>query len=97
MLSIKTSALAVLLPLAAALRISAPANPVSGAVTEITWTLDGLPANQDFTIFLTPSNDPFNLKGILAQNVDYTLQTITVTLPDIGPMNNLVVKAVQPE
>ncbi|KAL4264848.1 hypothetical protein AB1N83_004030 [Pleurotus pulmonarius] len=94
---LKASLLAILPTLAAALRISVPTNPVSGAVTDITWTLDGLPANRNFTIFLMRADDPFGLKGILATSVDYTVQAITVTLPDIGAFSNLVVKAVQPD
>ncbi|KAF4562933.1 hypothetical protein EYR40_007354 [Pleurotus pulmonarius] len=83
---LKASLLAILPTLAAALRISVPTNPVSGAVTDITWTLDGLPANRNFTIFLMRADDPFGLKGILATSVDYTVQAITVTLPDIGAL-----------
>ncbi|KAF4598956.1 hypothetical protein EYR38_007369 [Pleurotus pulmonarius] len=97
MFFLKATLLTIIPTLAVALRISAPTNPVSGESTDITWTLDGLPANQDFTIFLMRADDPFGLLGILAEDVDYTLQTVMVTLPDIGPANNLVIKAVQPD
>ncbi|KAL0955476.1 hypothetical protein HGRIS_001717 [Hohenbuehelia grisea] len=75
------------------LQLNVPSNPVSGAITDITW-INQPNDHETWTLFLMNASYIWGLKGILATFVDPAPGIIQVTLPNLGAMDNLVLKAV---
>ncbi|KAF8890101.1 hypothetical protein BD779DRAFT_1785146 [Infundibulicybe gibba] len=74
----KLSLLALVAPLVSALTINAPTDPTSGGSVTITWTT----TSGDPPIFsIELMNTAFNNAFAIANNVDVSLGTITLTLP----------------
>ncbi|KAJ6626253.1 hypothetical protein B0H10DRAFT_1999454 [Mycena sp. CBHHK59/15] len=88
------SILTIALPLAAsALKLSPPTNPHSGQVTDILWTVE--PHDPPtWTLFLMNISQAFDLKDIVAENVDPAPGKLTHKFPVLKPSNDYVLYAV---
>ncbi|KAJ7895350.1 hypothetical protein B0H13DRAFT_2338948 [Mycena leptocephala] len=73
---------AVAAPLAGAFTIAVPTNPTSGEVTEINWTFTAKDPTT-FSLFLTNSANAFDLKAIIAENLETDLGQIHTLLPTL--------------
>ncbi|KAJ7584039.1 hypothetical protein C8J56DRAFT_1166907 [Mycena floridula] len=78
---------------ATAVKLNVPSNPRSGAVTEITWTIEARDP-PTWGLFLMNSTQAFGLKGILAEAVDASAGSLSVTLPQVTPASIYILKAV---
>ncbi|KIP11768.1 hypothetical protein PHLGIDRAFT_33240 [Phlebiopsis gigantea 11061_1 CR5-6] len=88
----KLCALAALLPFAASLTITTPTNLTSGGPATISWTTAaGDPSTWSFELVNT---DVFHNSFAIANNVNPSLGSISMTLPSVPPGDGYTIEAV---
>jgi hypothetical protein len=94
---VRLASLFAIIPAAFALsNLSIPSSTASGTEATITWK-SGPNDRETITLFLMDNKGPFNLHGILAENIKTSLNKITITLPEVAARNDYLVKAVIPD